>query len=246
MNSTILQSEQQRKIWLYFVDPRSRYALVVLFLGLVLVEVTVGKVLLLFSLAWLGGALALDRARPSDQELEDLFSRDAQSLVEKAMQNLDPRDDEMRAAPLVLRGPIELAAPAFYRFFTRPRTGKDGGRRSPINRVMVLLPLEDHLGIYSCYRDSLNDQTSQVSVEEHHYKDVVSVTLEKDVEIADGQATKNGGPPANQIFSLELSNGKRLSIPVAIGQPGQEGEGLQRTGLDKTVRAIQTLLRDKR
>jgi hypothetical protein len=247
MISTILQSEQRRRIWLYFLDPRIRYALLVLFLGLVLVEVSLGKGLVFLGLAWLGGALALDRTRPSDQELDELCSRDVKALVEKAMQGCEPQVHEMRAMPLALSGPIDLDARAYYRFFTRPRTGKDGSRRSPINRVVILLPMEDHLGIYSCHHDSLRDLTSQVSVEEHHYRDVVSVILEEDVGTTDGRAFKDGGCLATQVFSLEFTNGRRLSVPVSVGTQGEGAEaGSRRTGLDKTVRAIQTLLRDKR
>jgi len=246
MISTVLQSERQRKIWLYFLDLRSRYALVVLFFGLVLAEGSFGKLLLLLGLAWLGGSLVLDRARPSDQELEELLSEDAEPIVEKAMQDLDPGDQEVRAAPLVLRGPIDIDAPAYYQLFARPRIGRDGGRRSPVNRVVIALPLEDRLGLFSCHRDSLKDQTSQVSIEKHHYRDVVSMTLEKDVEAVAGRAKESG--PANQIFSLELTNGKRLSLPVSVGKPlvGAEGEGPQRASRDMTRRAIQALSRGAR
>jgi hypothetical protein len=232
MISAIPQSDQQRKIRLYFLDPRLRYTLVPLVLGLALVEVSVGKLLLLLGFAWLGAAFLLDRVRPSDQEFEELLLRDIEPLIEKARQSLDPRDDEMQAPPLVLHGPIELGAPAFREFLTRPRTGKDGARRSPVNRVVILFPLEDHLGIYSCQRDSLNDRIEQVSVEEHHYGDVVWLALEKDREPASGQEAS-----ARQIFSLELKSGKRLSVPVA---------GTPEASMEKTVRAIKVLMRDKR
>ena len=238
MISTILESEPQRKIWLYFLDLRIRYAPVVLFLGLVLAERAFGKLLLVLGLAWLGGALMLDRARPSDEELEDLLARDADPLVEKALEDLGAGDQEMRAAPLVLRGPIELDAPRYYQLFTRPRAGKDGGRRSPVIRVVIVLPLEDRLGIYSCHRNYLMDQTLQVSIEEYHYRDVVSMTLERDAEAAAGSA--NGAAPGNQILSFELTNGRRLSIPVWVGKE------VQRTSLYMTMRAIQALLRGAR
>jgi hypothetical protein len=238
MISTLIESERQRKIWLYFLDPRIRYALLFLFVGLVLVEVPLGKPLLLLGLTWLGGALALSRMRPSDQELDELCSRDIESLVEKAKQSHEPGDHEVRAAPLALSGPVDLGTPGSRQFLTRPRTGGDGSRRSPVNRVLVLLPMEDHLGIYSCHHDSLRDLTSQISVEEHRYKDVVSVILEKDVEAANGQGRKGEASLATHVFSLELTNGRRLSVPVSVGRPG--------SGLDQTVRALQVLIRDWR
>lgn len=242
MSSPNSQSDRQ-KIRLYFLDPRLRYAFVPLLLGLILVEIFLGKFFLLIGFTWLGAALLLDRSRPSDQELEELLASDVQPLVEKALQSLDPRDDEMQGLPLVLRGPIELATPAFRQFLTRPRTGKDGNRRSPVNRVVILLPLEDHLGLYSCQRDSLNDQTTQVSIESHHYRDVVWLALEKDVEPAAGQATGTG-----QIFSLELKNGRRLSVRVAAGSRGEEARNDHGSlsSMEKTIRAIQVLMRDRK
>jgi len=225
----IPQSEPQRKIWLYFLDLRLRYAIVVSLLGLVLGETWLGKCLLLLGLSWLAGALILDRVRPSEHQLEQLLIQDIEPLVEKAQQGLDPREHEMRAPPLVLRGPVELARPALQRL-ARPRCGRDGRRRSPVNRVVILLPLEDHLGIYSCHRDSLDDINSQVSVEEHHYRDVVSLGLEKDVD-----ATRDRSIGAGQVLSIELTSGRRISVP-----------GSSETDIEKTVRAIQALMRDKR
>jgi len=247
MISTILQSERRRRIWLYFLDLRIRYALVVLFVGLALADWSLGKSFLLLGFAWLGGALVLDRTRPSDREFDELLSRDVESLMEKAERILEPGEHEMRAEPLGLRGPIERDVAACHRYFTKPRTGRDGGRRSPMNRVVFLWPMEDRLCTYSCHHDSLTDLTSQISVEEHHYRDVVSVTLEEDVEAAHVGKTKNGASPT-QIFSLEFTSGRRLSIAVSVGPPVDgTGEGEpRRTELDKTVRALQALIRDKR
>lgn len=236
--------QQQRKIWLYFLDPHARYALIPLFLGLASVEAALGKGMLLLGLSWLGGALALDRARPSDREMDEILSRDAEALEEKAMRRLEPRDDEMRAAPLVLRGPVERDSAAYYPFLTRPRTGRDGGLRSPLNRVMILLPLEDHLGIYSCHHDSVRGITSQVSTEECHYRDVVSVTLDADVEAEGGQVQEGRPSLPTRTFSLELASGRCLSIPVSCGCAA--ADGVQMAGLGKTVQAFRTLLRDKR
>lgn len=252
MISALLASEQRRRIWLYFVDLRVRYALVVVFLALILVETSLGKGLLLIGLAWVGGALVLSQRRPPDQELDELFSRDLEAHVEKAVKHLEPREKEMQAAPLALYGPVEQDTPSYYRLFTRPKTGRDNGRRSPVNRVVVLVPMEDHLGIYSCHYDSLRDITSQVSIEEHHYRDVVSVTLEADLEVSDGlqrrqyQTLKGESYLPTQVFSLEFTSGRRLSIPVSVRRRSEGEEASLPTELDKTVHAIRVLLRDKR
>ncbi len=237
MTSTIPQSEPRKKIWLYFLDLRLRYALILLFLGLALAEWSFGKLLLLAGLAWVLGALVVGRIRPSDQELDELLSRDMEWVTEKATRSQEGQGGERRAPPLALLGPVERDAAAPARF-TRPRTGRDGGRRSPVNRVVVLLPMADRLGIYSCHHDALENQISHVAVEVHHYRDVGSVILEKDFEADERGAGRPGAAHAIQVLSLELTTGRRLSYPAVLARSPE--------GLDRTVHAIQTLLRDYR
>lgn len=254
MTQAILTSDERQRIWLYFLNFRMRYAIVVLFLGLVLAELALGKALLLVGLLWLGGALVLEMKRPASQEIDELFSRELKSLVQKALHSLAPSEHGMRAAPLALYGPAEQDAPANGHLFIQPRVGREGGYRSPVNRAVILLPMEDHLGIYSCQHNSLNGLTSQEAVEEHHYRDVVTVRLEEGVEVSalpPNPLSRGGGAGTHspaQVFSLEFTNGRRLSIPVSVTwQEEPEGEAASlSTGLDKTVTAIRALMRDKR
>jgi hypothetical protein len=254
MTDANLGSGERHKLWLYFLDLRLRYAVAILFLGLILAEFCLGKVLLLAAMVWLGAALVLATQRPSDQEIDELLSRDLKSLVDKALHSLSPAEHEMQAPPFALFGPVTPAPGARDRRFTRPRRGSDGRPRSPINQAVILLPMEDQLGIYTCDHDSLNGLTSQVSVEEHHYRDVVSVRLEKGVEVSTLPALptrrpdRGGGRPATQVFSLDLTSGRHLSVPVMLAWqeelPG--GAEPQPTDLEKTVLAIRALMRDKR
>lgn len=251
MISTILDSETKRTVWLYFLDARGRYAVVLLFAGLVLVELALGKLLLVAGLGWLGGAAALAWKRPVDREVDLVAARSLEALVAAAVRNLDPREDEARAAPLALYGPVEDGT-ARYRHLVRPRTGRDGARRSPVNRIVILVPLEDHLGLCSCQYDFLSEESSQVSVEEHHYREVVSVTLERAALPAPGPQMVGESPAteasSTQVFSLDFTNGKRLSIPVSSGwrSGSQDPDTSDPTGLDRTVRAIRVLLSAKR
>jgi hypothetical protein len=229
MMDTILTPDERQRISLYFGDLRIRYALGVLLVGVLLAEFALGKVLLLVGILWLAGALALGRRRPSDQEVDTLFSRDLKALVDEAVRRL-PQEQGRRAPPLALYEPAELR-----------RGPKARGHRSPVHRVVVLLPMEEQLAIYSCQHDFLTGQNSQVSIEEHHYRDVVTVRLEQDVEAA-------GAQRPNQVFSLELTNGRRLNLPVSAvwQEESGDGKGPQPTGLERTVQAIRALMRDKR
>ena len=245
--ASIGQPGREQKIWFYFLDLKTRYAAIPLFLGLALVESSLGKALLLIGLAWITVTLLVGRARPSDEELDELLSADLRSLMERAVESLRPREEEMQAAPLALSGPLDLLALDPPQYFMRPRPGKDGRRRSPLNRVVVLLPMEDRLGMYSCSHDSFQGVTGQVSSEVHHYKDVVSLRLEKDAEPVNGHQPGDALGPVRQILSLDFSNGRRILVPAALGYVQGEGnEAAPLTSLEKTVRSIQALLSSSR
>lgn len=241
MTATDFFPELRDKRWWYFVDLRLRYALALLYVGLALANFPVGKLLMLFGLMWIGGSLFLRRLRPPEEEVDGLFAQETDTLVADAARRFRIEDQDLRVKPLVLRGPIERNIPDYYRFLSGPRTGRDGRRRSPMNRVVILLPMEGRLGIYSCQCDLLRYSTSLVSLEEHGYKDVVSLKLEQrsaddDVKTVDGTA-----PIDSQVLTLELANGKKLAFPVAEGRGGAGEEEV--SSLEKTMRSIQALLR---
>jgi hypothetical protein len=228
-----LSIDDRRKIWLYFLNLRIPFAFAALFVGLVFVEHRAGMALLLFGVGWLGAAVLLGTKRPADQVIDALLSRDVKSLVHKALHSLDSGDSVLRAAPLALLGSAEKGVSVGDPLI-RPREGMDGGLRAPVNRAAILVPVEDHLWIYSCRLDSLNGRVSKVAVEEHHLRDVVTVRLEEQDRI--------------QVLTLELTNGRRLSVPASTAwrSEGVAGDGALSNRLDDTLVAIRTLLRDKR
>lgn len=248
-----LTGDERKRIRLYFLDFRLRYGLVLLVLGLILVELALGKLFLLAGLTWLGVAIALAAQRPSEDELDQLVSRDLSSLVETATRVLDRPEGEIQVPPLALLSPSPLVAPTFNSS-TRPRTGRDGRLRSPVGRAVVLLPMEDQLGIYSCDQSSVTGQISNISMEEHHYRDVVSVQMEEDraptADPVEGAAEGSRGASKHptQRLSLELTNGRRVAVPVAVAwqRSGNEGSALGPTELEKTLAALRVLLRDRR
>ncbi len=232
---------------LYFLDLRLRYAVAILLLGLILVETCLGRILVFTAILWLGAVLVLAVKRPSDQEAEELLANDLKSLVQKALRSFGAH--EMMAAPLALFAPAEASVERRGPF-VQCRAGRDGNSRSPVNRAVVVVPMEDQLGVYSCHYNSLNGKTTQVSVEEHHYRDVVTVRLEEDVEVSggSGQLPEKKARRPTQVFSLEFTNGQRLSVPVSVAwlENVGGGERPQPTGLEKTVLAIRVLMRDRR
>ena len=243
MTATEIFPELRDKRWWYFADFRLRYALALLFLGMVFINSNLGKLLLLFGLAWIGGSLFLRRLRPPEEEVDGIFAQETDALVAEAARRFRVEDQELRVRPLILRGPMERNIPDYYRFLSGPRTGRDGRRRSPINRVVILLPMESRLGIYSCQCDLLRYSTSHVSMEEHGYKDVVSLRLEQHSAENDVKSFDGTAPIDSQVLTLELANGKKLAFPVAEGRTAEGADEEEVSSLEKTMRSIQTLLR---
>lgn len=254
MTAQPLTSDERNRIRLYFLDSRLRYGLILLVLGLLLVELALGKILLFAGLLWMGAAMALAAKRPSEEELDRLLSRDLGSLIAAAIRALDRPDDEIQVPPLALLSPSPLAAQAPDSGSTRPRNGRDGRSRSPVNRAVVLLPMEDQLGLYSCDQNAVTGQISNVSVEEHHYRDIVSVQMEEDIARGsdpahhDANGSRGNVRLSAQKLSLGLTNGRRVEVPVAAAWQPPDGGGtaLGPTDLEKTLAAIRVFLRDKR
>jgi hypothetical protein len=243
-----LTAEERHRIRLYFLDSRLRYGLILLVSGLVLVELPLGKVLLLAGFTWLAVVMALAAKRPSDEELDRLLSRDLDSLIDTAAHALDRPEDEIQVPPLALQSPSQRSEHALDLRSVRPRIGNDRRLRSPVSRTVILLPMEDQLGLYSCEQNAVTGHISHVSVEEHHYRDIVSVEMEEGVARASNPAGRETAWHPAQRLSLELTSGRRVEIPVEASRQrlggGETTLGL--TELEKTLAAVRVLLRDKR
>ena len=254
MTAHLLTGNERHRIGLYFFDPRLRYGLTLVLAGLVLIELPLGKLLLLCGLTWLGAGLALAAQRPSDEELDQLLSSDLDTLVENATRSLDRSEDEVQVPALALLSPSPLVAESPSIISYRWRTGRDGRRRSPVNRAVVLIPMEDQLGIYTCDQNSVTGRISSISVEEHHYRDIVSLRMEGDLAPAEvppqrsGLGSRGVVPSAAQRLSLDLTNGRRVAVLVASAwrQPGAGGGALGPSEVEKTLTAIRALMRDHR
>jgi hypothetical protein len=233
------------QVRLYFFDIHLRYAFATLFVGLVLVPSNVGIAMVILGLIWLVASSLLTRSRLPEPEVDRLLSEDADALVADAQRRFRVEDEELKIKPLVLVGPVEPNVPSLYESWLGPRTGRDGRRRSPINRVVILVPMESCLGIYSCCRDFLRNATSQLTIEEHNYRDVVSLKLETlsgrtQVKSLDSVSQKQ---EYAQVLSLELGNQRKLIFPVSSeGREAGAEDEQPPTGTERTMRAIQTLL----
>lgn len=249
MTAAEITPEVRDKVWWYFFDVHLRYAFAILFVGMVLVPSDVGIAILVLGLIWLVVSSLLTRSRLPEAEVDRLLSEDIDVLIADAQRRFRVEDEELRVKPLLLVGPVEPNVPSLYESVIGPRTGRDGRRRSPVNRVVIVVPMESRLGIYSCCRDFLKNVTSQLAIEEHNYKDVVSLRLET---LSGKPQVKSLDPTSQsqeyaQVLSLELSNRKKLTFPVSCELPEERTNDEQPlTGTERTMKAIQTLLGGQR
>ncbi len=248
MTAAEITPEVRDKVWWYFFDVHLRYAFAILFVGMVLVPSKIGIATVVLGLIWLVASSLLTQSRLPESEVDRLLSEDINALVADAQERFRVEDEGLRVKPLVLLGPVEPNVPSFYESLIGPRAGRDGRRRAPVNRVVILVPMENHLGLYSCCRDFLRNSTSQLTLEEHNYKDIASLRLETLPEEA---RVKSLDPAAQQqkctqVLSLELNNQRRLIFPVSSEKPGEPQDEQTVTGTERTMRAIQTLLGGQR
>ena len=147
MSDLSLSSEERQKIRFYFLNLRWWVACGLLFAGLVIIDTCPGMALALIGLVWLLGALWIRARKPKAEEIEELFSKELRALVPKAIGSFDTAEEELVAAPLSLWGPTEPGDLAAGPSPARQPAVRIA--RSPVHRAVILLPMEDHLGIFS-------------------------------------------------------------------------------------------------
>lgn len=246
-------ADDRRRVRLYFLDLRPWLAVGVLFLGVLLGDLWVGKILLTAGLVWAGAAVLLAVVRPADADLDALLAGDLQSMVGEALRRFQLADLGMQyGTPFAMLGPAPAVAGSAR--IRRLRLGRDRRARAPVNFVTIVVPMEQRLGIYSCEHDSLTGWTGRVVVEEHQYSEVASLRLEETVQASGApevspQSAAGTAGVATQVFSLDFTNGRRLSVPVTMAWQGSSrsaGGAATLTDLEKTVVAVQALMRDSR
>lgn len=180
---------------------------------------------------------ALERLDLTAEDLE-LDSADWDALAEPVL-GAAPRE------PMVVVGPVPTS---------RAVVGGDGVWRFSRYAVLVICPTDYHLGLYRCVIDLRVAGLFQEETHEYHYADVVAVST----AIRDGShliaqaADGDGGPRFAKAllheFQLVVASGDRSSIVFGISDerhPDHQAQ-LPPTGIDNVVRAVRTMLRDKK
>jgi hypothetical protein len=189
-------------------------------------------------------------ARPSDGQMDVWLAEDLRSLRRRAMVKLDlaTLDED----PFEIVGPFLQVTDHIRPKNIKGRRGRDGVFRLSVNRVLILFPTEHHLGIYSCVFDSLRDTAFHINAKEYAYRNVVAVSCGEDAEVFDGDQARQYELPdgraivPTQVFSLSVSSGETLRVPVRARLAQENHRGLPpATELDKVVSRMRAMLRAK-
>lgn len=148
--------------------------------------------------------------------------------------------------PLVVTGPVPASDVV---------VGRDGVWRFSQYAVMVICPTDYHLGLYRCVIDLRVAGLFQEETDEYHYTDVVAVStaIRKGSGIAARVAdTDDGGFRFENAllheFRLVVSSGHSSTIVFGISDERRPDHRAQLpvTGIDNVVRAVRSMLRDKK
>lgn len=244
-------------IWLYFTRPLSkltiRPALILIGAGVVLSWTRLGAWLLTAGILYSVALVAAQFLRPSDQKIDDWLKEDVQELREKALKMLDLEEKDIQSSrPLQLAGPLLHTTPHVRREHLRFRRGRDRCYRVSVNRVLILLPTKDYLGVYRVIYDSIRNMTFHPEATEYAYRNVVAVKYGGEADAFQGEdqnrlTTKNGEQVVpTQYFSISISNGESFGVPVrAQVAKDQSATEPPMTELEQTVKAIKKLLQPK-
>jgi hypothetical protein len=170
--------------------------------------------------------------KPTDEQMDEWLAGDMEYLMSraKARVRLNTKirkrlgDSGDLSIPVQRILGVSLPGP-HDDWRARIAPGKDGSLRASRYDVLILF-LTDQL--ISTYRAQLNFSTGAITYEgtrEHHYKDVVgvssvSVPMDREITAAVEIVTKTKAKTAlsmAQQFSLEIANGKDLSIVTGYG-----------------------------
>ncbi len=181
---------------------------------------------------------ALDRLDLTTEDLE-LDPVDWDPLAEPGLGAL-PRE------PLVVTGPVPASDVV---------VGRDGVWRFSQYAVLVICPTDYHLGLYRCVIDLRVAGLFQEETHEYHYTDVVAVStaIRKGGRIAARVVDADDGAFRFESvllheFRLVVSSGDSSTIVFGISDerhPDHRAQ-LPATGIDNVVRAVRSMLRDKK
>lgn len=210
------------------------------------------------------GAFEAALPKPRDAIIDKIREHELSKVGRRALDRLDLTAEDLELDPVewdplaepavgaVAREPMVITGPVPT---SRAMVGQDGVWRFSQYAVLVICPTDYHLGLYRCVVDLRVAGLFQEETHEYHYADVVAVSTaisQGSPITAQTADADDGGYRFERTllheFRLVVSSGDRSAIVVGISDernPDHQAR-LPVTGIDNVVRAVRSMLRDKK
>lgn len=134
------------------------------------------------------GIIAYYSGMPGDNEIDEQLGKDLKNFPNIALKKLGLDESQIVGNYIYLWSPLwddieRINAGETFREF-RFKQGKDGRFRFSRYKIMILIPTEEHLGVFTVTYDFINNTFYNQMTGEYFYKDIVSIRTERERDLS--------------------------------------------------------------
>ncbi len=190
--------------------------------------------------------LRIAAAGPGDEDVQSWLDQDLGQVRRRALQALGLSDEELVSDLLTIVAPVLWSTRGIRPDDLLFKAGRDGRARFGVYSVAAIALTERHLGIFRCEYNFVRDEARNETTCEYHYRDIVSVSTS---EVSSSLLLPSGEELTTvQEFRVSVPNGEaiRITVDAPAIRRLTGTDALPSSGAEKAVRAIRTMLRQKK
>ncbi|GAG78464.1 unnamed protein product, partial [marine sediment metagenome] len=134
------------------------------------------------------GFVSNSTGKPTDQQIDKWVGTELKSFPAIALKKLGLEESQVVGNYIYLWSPpwkdIQLALRGVKFKEFRFRCGKDRRTRFSRYKIMILIPTEDHLGVFTTTYNFIKNTIYNQMTGEYFYKDIVSIRTEKERDLS--------------------------------------------------------------
>lgn len=182
--------------------------------------------------------------KPTDEQMSQWLKDDIEQIKSQSLSRLDLQRGEIitdQKDPLIIVGPgISPEA----------QIGGDGVLRFSVYDALLIYLTDHQVSTYKCTVSMADGVPLNVSTQEYHYADIVSVSTQT-VSGKEYVVTLNNQKKSldsYQEFALSVASGEQIKITVSLPQLEQTivGGQVAETNAEQAIRIIRAVLREKK